>query len=152
MEKAKEANTEEKINEEVEAKNAEATSEDQTQETINSDEVNDEESSSEGTGANELGEMKEKYLRLYSEFDNYRKRTSKERIELMGTATEGLMTALIPVIDDFERGLVQMNKAEDTKSVIEGVELIFNKFKNILESLKIKADTPVETSESPPLP
>ncbi len=91
----------------------------------------------------ELAEMKDKYLRLFSEFDNYRKRTAKERIELMGTATEGLMKALVPVIDDFERGMDQMQKADDVKSVNEGVELIFNKFKGILESKGLK---PMESS------
>ena len=82
----------------------------------------------------ELAEMKDKYLRLYSEFDNFRRRTAKERIELTGTATEDLMTALIPIIDDFERGIVNMEKAEDVNAVKEGVVLIFNKFKKILEA------------------
>lgn len=138
MEKAKEANTEEKIKEEVEAKNAEATSEDQTQETINSDEANGEESSSDGTGANELGEMKEKYLRLYSEFDNFRKRTSKEKLDLISTANEKLIVDLLPVADDFERALKSFETAEDIEAVKEGFTLIMDKFFKTLTNAGLK--------------
>ena len=103
-----------------------------------SDVETDKEEVAEPTTEEQLAEMKDKYLRLYSEFDNFRRRTAKERIELMGTATEGLMTSLVPIIDDFERGLDTMKKAEDVKSVEQGVELIFNKFKSILEGKGLK--------------
>ena len=83
--------------------------------------------------ATEVAEYKEKYLRLYSEFENYRRRTSKERLELISTANSGLMEALIPIADDFERAL----KA-GTQGAVEGVELIFNKFKNTLEGRGLK--------------
>ena len=101
-------------------------------------ESQDEEKEIEKTVEEELAEMKDKYIRLYSEFDNFRRRTAKERIELMGTATEGLMTGLIPVIDDFERGIANMKNAEDVKSVKQGVDLIFNKFKGVLEGEGLK--------------
>jgi len=86
----------------------------------------------------ELGEMKDKYLRLYSEFENFRRRTAKERLELIATSTEGLMLSLLPILDDYDRGAEQMEKAEDVKAVIEGVELIRSKFKQILISKGLK--------------
>ena len=76
--------------------------------------------------AAEVAEYKDKYLRLYSEFENYRRRTSKERLELISTANSGLMEALIPIADDFDRAL-----KVGTEGAVEGVELIFNKFKNL---------------------
>lgn len=80
----------------------------------------------------ELAEAKDKYLRLYSEFENYRRRTSKEKLELIQTGTEGLLTALIPIIDDFERAEKSNSDDTDLKSVREGISLIANKFNNIL--------------------
>ena len=70
-------------------------------------------------------EEKDKYLRLSAEFDNYRKRTLKEKAELT-------LTAILPVLDDFERALKNMETSEETKAMKEGVELIFNKFQKIL--------------------
>jgi molecular chaperone GrpE len=83
--------------------------------------------------AAEVAEYKDKYLRLYSEFENYRRRTSKERLELISTANSELIKALIPITDDFDRAL----KA-GTEGAVEGVELIFNKFKNTLEVKGLK--------------
>ena len=83
--------------------------------------------------AAEIADYKDKYLRLYSEFENYRRRTSKERLELISTANSALMEALIPIADDFDRAL----KA-GTEGAVEGVELIFNKFKSTLESKGLK--------------
>ncbi len=81
----------------------------------------------------QLAEMNDKYLRLFSDFDNYRKRTARERVELVKTAGEDFFKAVLPVIDDFERGLKAMNENQnDISSLKEGVELIFNKFINIL--------------------
>ena len=90
-------------------------------------------SSEETDLAAEVADYKDKYLRLYSEFENYRRRTSKERLELISTANSGLMEALIPIADDFDRAL----KA-GTEGAVDGVELIFNKFKNTLESRGLK--------------
>lgn len=77
-------------------------------------------------------ELNDKYLRLFSEFDNYRKRTAKEKIELSKTASEGIMVDLLPILDDFERALQTMEN-KDTDANYEGVVLIYNKFKRILE-------------------
>jgi molecular chaperone GrpE len=80
----------------------------------------------------QLAELNDKYLRLFSDFDNYRKRTAKERIELAKTAGEDFFKAILPVLDDFERGLKAMNEAADIKALKEGVELIYNKLNNTL--------------------
>ena len=80
----------------------------------------------------ELAEAKDKYLRLYSEFENYRRRTSKEKLDLIQTANEGLISALLPIIDDFERAEKSNGEEIDLKSVQEGMTLIANKFNNVL--------------------
>jgi len=74
---------------------------------------------------------KDKYLRLFAEFENYKKRTSKERIELFKTANQELMTVLLPILDDFDRGLSEIKKVKD-KNLLKGMELISAKFKSIL--------------------
>lgn len=86
----------------------------------------------------EVQEAKDKYLRLYSEFENFRRRTAKERLDLIKTANQDLMTALLPVIDDFERGRKAMEESEDHKTSKEGFELIYNKFNNILKQKGLK--------------
>ena len=78
-----------------------------------------------------LQQEKDKYLRLFAEFENYKKRTSKERIDLFKTANQELMTVLLPILDDFDRGLAEIKKVKD-KNVLKGMELINNKFKSIL--------------------
>ncbi len=83
-------------------------------------------------------EVNDKYLRLYSEFENFRKRTQKEKVELYKTAGEDIMVALLPVLDDFERAMKSMEQAEDVKSVKEGVELIHSKFFKSLEQKGLK--------------
>ena len=77
-------------------------------------------------------EQKDKYLRLSAEFDNYRKRTLKEKAELIKNGGEKTLTAILPVLDDFERALKNMEASEETKAMKEGVELIFSKFQQIL--------------------
>ena len=69
---------------------------------------------------------KDQFLRLFAEFENYKKRTSKERLELFKTASQELITALLPVLDDFERALAEMKKSEENDQ-FQGVELIYNK-------------------------
>lgn len=86
-----------------------------------------------------LAEANDKFLRLYSEFDNYRKRTSKERIELSKTASEDLIVSLLPIIDDFERALKAIEATEENKNLREGVELIYNKMLGILSQKGLKA-------------
>jgi len=84
-----------------------------------------------------LQQEKDKFLRLFAEFENYKKRTTKERIELYSTANQELMTALLPVLDDFDRGLKELDKTADAHE-IEGIQLIYNKLKSILEQKGLK--------------
>ncbi|MBT6252187.1 MAG: nucleotide exchange factor GrpE [Flavobacteriaceae bacterium] len=76
---------------------------------------------------------KDQYLRLFAEFENYKKRTSKERIDLFKTAAQELVTALLPVVDDFERALVELKKSDDADQQ-QGVELIYNKLSDTLRN------------------
>lgn len=81
----------------------------------------------------ELAKEKDKFLRLFAEFENYKKRTSKERLELFKTANQEVLQALLPVMDDFDRALAQIAKSED-EMLLKGVELIHNKLKDTLKS------------------
>lgn len=80
-----------------------------------------------------LDDQKDKYLRLSAEFDNYRKRTLKEKAELIKNGGEKTLTAILPVLDDLERALKNIPDTEETKALKEGVELIATKFEKILE-------------------
>jgi molecular chaperone GrpE len=88
---------------------------------------------------NKLIETNDKYLRLYSEFDNYRKRSSKERIELSKTASEEMIVNLLAVLDDFERALKSVESNDQTAVLYEGVGLIYNKLHSILSQKGLKA-------------
>ena len=77
-------------------------------------------------------DLNDKYLRLYSEFDNYRKRTNKEKLDTLKSASADVITDLLPVLDDFDRALKAMDDLGADDESKKGVELIFNKFKNIL--------------------
>lgn len=79
-----------------------------------------------------IDELNDKYLRLYSEFDNFRKRTSKEKIELIQTAGVDVFTSLLPLVDDFERAIKSNAEITDIKVITDGVNLIYNKLKNTL--------------------
>lgn len=85
----------------------------------------------------EFQKEKDNFLRLFAEFENYKKRTSRERIELFSTANKELMLALLPVLDDFERGLNEIGKASDD-ALLEGMKLIYNKFKSTLTQKGLK--------------
>ena len=74
---------------------------------------------------------KDKFLRLFAEFENYKKRTSKERIDLFKTANQEVLLAMLPVLDDFDRAIVEINKSED-ENLTKGVELIHEKLKSTL--------------------
>ena len=86
----------------------------------------------------DLQKEKDKFLRLFAEFENYKRRTSKERLELFKTANQEVMTAMLPVLDDFDRALNELRKAGD-ENLIHGVELIHNKFKETLTSKGLEA-------------
>lgn len=77
-------------------------------------------------------ELNDKYLRLYSEFDNFKKRTAKERIEFAKSAAQDVFVALLPVIDDFERAIKSNETLEDINAIKEGIKLIHHKFTSIL--------------------
>ena len=86
------------------------------------------------TKEEKFAELNDKHLRLFAEFENFKKRTAKERMDLYKTAGESVLTALLPVLDDFERSIKANQKQED-----EGVVLIYNKLKSILETKGLKA-------------
>jgi len=81
----------------------------------------------------DLAKEKDKFLRLFAEFENYKKRTAKERLELFKTAGQEVLQAMLPVMDDFDRALVQISKSED-EALVKGVELIYDKLKSTLTS------------------
>lgn len=86
----------------------------------------------------ELAEAKDKYLRLYSEFENFRRRNAKERVDLIKTASEDLMRDLVPTIDDFERAQQANEKQDDVDAIKEGFKLIHNKLFKTLEAKGLK--------------
>jgi molecular chaperone GrpE len=86
----------------------------------------------------QIAEWNNKYLRLYAEFDNYKRRTVKERIELQQTAGKDVIVDLLPVLDDLERAMKVMETATDVNAVKEGVSLIHHKIKNILAQKGLK--------------
>jgi molecular chaperone GrpE len=87
----------------------------------------------------QLAEQKEKYLRLFADFDNYKKRSAKERLELLNTAGKDIILSILPTIDDFERAILAAENAKDIESVKEGMILIKNKFFSSLEQRGLKA-------------
>ena len=90
-----------------------------------------------------LEKEKNQFLRLFAEFENYKKRTSKERLELFKTASQDLVTALLPVLDDFERALAEIKKSERNDQ-LQGIELIYNK---LFDTLQNQGLTKLEVNE-----
>ena len=83
-------------------------------------------------------DLNDRFIRLYAEFDNFRKRTNKERIDLINSASAGVMKDLLTILDDFERAILNNENVEDIQAVKEGFQLIYQKFKGILESKGLK--------------
>ena len=81
----------------------------------------------------ELSQEKDKFLRLFAEFENYKKRTTKERIELFKTANQDVLQSMLPILDDFDRAWNEISKSEE-KALVEGIQLIHNKLKDTLNS------------------
>ena len=81
----------------------------------------------------ELANEKDKFLRLFAEFENFKRRTAKERLDLFKTANQEVLQAMLPVLDDFDRALIEIRKSED-QTLLKGVELIHDKFKNTLKA------------------
>lgn len=86
----------------------------------------------------EKNELNDKFLRLFSEFDNYKKRTNKEKIDLISTASEKVILSLLPIIDDFERAIQYNQNIDDILIVKEGFELIYNKMKDLLKRYDVE--------------
>lgn len=127
---------EQTINQGTTAENTEATTENSTPESNDSGKNDTETSSNEQQiieMEKKIAEEKDKYLRLYSEFDNYRKRSVREKGELIKTAGEDFFKAILPVIDDFERALKAADKTGDINTIAEGVQLIYSKLKSTLK-------------------
>ena len=90
------------------------------------------------TAAEKIAEFQNKYIRLSADFDNYRKRTLKERIELIKSANAEILLNLLPVMDDFDRALKSMEDTKGCKEIKDGIDLIYNKFGEFLKSSGIK--------------
>jgi len=95
-----------------------------------------EEKPKEPTAEEQLAELKDRYLRLMAEYDNYRKRTLKEKTELLLGGSEKTVKAILPILDDFERAMA--DKSDDVEAIKKGTELIFSKFNKVLEGLGLK--------------
>ena len=128
--------TKDNINEE------EIINEQETVQTEENQEVEVEVVKEEPTAEELLQAEKDKFLRLFAEFENYKKRTSRERIELFKTAGQELMTSLLPIIDDFERALTHIEEDKEAEELRKGVLLIYQKFYNTLE---LKGLSKIET-------
>ena len=116
------------------------------QETILNDNLSDEEEylsdeevkDEEKTLQEKYDELNDSYLRLHAEYDNYRKRTLKEKMEIIKTGGEKVLTEMIPLIDDFERALETVQNAEDKEAIVEGLELIYSKFISFINRHGVK--------------
>lgn len=93
----------------------------------------------------ELDEQKDKYIRLFAEFDNYKRRTSKERGEIIQTAGKEVITSLLDVLDDCDRAEKQLQNSEDLEQIKQGVQLVFGKLRNALQSKGLKAMESINT-------
>lgn len=112
---------------------------DEVTEEVVAEEIAPEENSDVENLNQQLTLMTDKFIRLQAEFDNYRKRTLKEKMDLTKSAGEKILTEILPVVDNFERALANMEKATDLQALREGVELIYNGFKDFLAHQGVKA-------------
>ena len=145
----KDINIEEEITENVsETNEANETSETSTtSDSSETSETSEEETSEQSPlekAEEEIAQLKDQYLRARAEFENYRKRTIKEKAELILNGGEKTITAILPVLDDFERALA--DQTEDPEAIKQGMELIYHKFIKTLEGLGVKK---IETEEKP---
>ena len=142
----KEESKKQEVEQEPIVEEVNATEETQEAEEVQAEEIVEEEVKDDLTLALEKGaELNDKYLRLQAEFDNYRKRTLKERVELTKTAGEKVIISTLPIMDDFERALPTMDGALDVEIVKEGVTLIYSKFQAFLKANGVVA---IETENS----
>jgi molecular chaperone GrpE len=125
----------EQLDQDVNLKSEEQIAEETSQ---NESEVNFDAEIEESKLESEIADLKDKYLRLYSDFENFRKRTAKERIDLIKTASEEVLRDLIPVVDDFERATRASENETDIIKIKEGNQLIYHKLVKILETKGLK--------------
>ena len=125
------------------------TEQDISKENVAAEEISDEQNidpveelSAEELAENKYAELNDKYIRIHAEFDNYRKRTNREKIDIIENASASVLKDIIPVIDDFERAIKNNSENDDIVSVKEGFDLIFNK---ILTLTKSKGLTPMDS-------
>jgi molecular chaperone GrpE len=130
MRNKKDTRNEDKVEETTENKIEEVTSDEVIDESADAETVVDE--------VARYNDLNDRFLRLHAEFDNYRKRSNKEKVDLISSANASLLKELLPILDDFERGMANNLEATDIISVKEGFTLIFNKFKGIVESKGVK--------------
>ena len=116
-----------------ELKNEENNIENKVSQVEENQEIKTKEEQKEPSLEDQLQGEKDKFIRLFAEFENYKKRTTKERIDLFKTANQELMSSLLPVIDDFERAMSHMDGSDETKELRAGVDLIYQKFFKTLE-------------------
>lgn len=108
---------------------------DETGETISTDEA---EPTADFQPINEVAELKEKYLRLYADFENFRRRTAREKLDLINNAGENTIKSMLPVIDDFERARQATEKTDDITAVREGIDIVYNRLLKTLEGKGLK--------------
>lgn len=133
----KKKHTEHKVEEQQAAANPEAPQEEVKEEAAQQAEEQPAEAPADDL-QDKLAEANDRYLRLAAEFDNYRRRSAKERMDLISLANENLVKDMLPIIDDFERALAAIKDSDDTDSAKEGVELIYNKLVAFLKKNGVK--------------
>lgn len=138
---AKNKENTEDLNEKIQQEEINETVESTTEENVETTENQSEEEADKA----KIAELNEKYVRLYSDFDNYRKRTIREKADIISNASAEVIKDLLPVLDDFERAIANNENMEEGDSIKEGFQLIYNKFKNILvakglESMEAKGN------------
>lgn len=133
-------NTEEEVKEQQEN----ATTQDAADQDTDQKEEGSSDEKKEPTLEEKYNEVNDKYLRLYAEFENFRRRTNKEKLDVISSANAGVVKDLLPVLDDFERAIANNENTEDITALKEGFQLIFNKFSHVLTSKGLK---PMEANE-----
>ena len=128
--------------EELQENTANAATEEELNQVDETAEQANAETQQQDSAAVELAEMKDKFIRLMAEFENFRRRTAKERLELIKTAAEDVMTDLLPVLDDMDRASQSVGSAKDIEAVAQGLDLIFPKLKSVTIQKGLK---PMET-------
>lgn len=113
--------------------------------------VDSQSESTEKSIEDKLAEMNDKYVRLYADFENFKKRTSKERVDLIRFAGEEMLRSFLPVLDDFERAMKAMGDGKENAELKKGVELIYHKFKKNLEDRGVKEMNAAGTEFNPDL-